>query len=127
MMMMQGQREMEIMESYRQQEEYEKCIVCRKSITKEDEARENKVIIWSTDCFHMTHKKCFLAHLMQLAKKGLDITCPKEECKKLVSEQEINMYLGEQRDEYEKAVLAIFIKNNPDLVRCNCGNIMCVE
>lgn len=62
--MMQGQREMEILESYRQQEEYEKCIVCKKSLTKEDEARENKLILWSTDCFHMTHKKCFMAHLM---------------------------------------------------------------
>lgn len=92
---LQGQREMEILESYRQQEEYEKCIVCRKSLTKEDEARENKLILWSTDCFHMTHKKCFLANLFQLAKRGLDITCPKDDCKKIISEQEFNMYLGD--------------------------------
>jgi alpha-D-ribose 1-methylphosphonate 5-triphosphate diphosphatase PhnM len=58
-----GQNEYEIMESYRKQEEYEKCIVCKKSFTKEDEVKENKLIIWSTDCLHMTHKKCFLAHL----------------------------------------------------------------
>ena len=62
-MMMQGQREMEILESFRKQEEYEKCICCKKSFTKEDEVKENKLIIWSTDCLHMTHKKCFLAHL----------------------------------------------------------------
>jgi hypothetical protein len=126
-MMMQGQREYEIMESFRKQEEYEKCIVCKKSFSKEDEVIGNKLIIWSTDCMHMTHKKCFLAHLFQLAKKSLDITCPKDDCKKLVSEQEFNMYLGDQREEYDKIILANFMKENPDLVRCNCGNIMYVE
>jgi len=45
----------------------------------------------------------------------------------MVSEQEFNMYLGDQREEYDKIVLANFMKENPDLVRCNCGNIMCVE
>jgi hypothetical protein len=105
-----GQREDEHMESFRKQEEYEKCNVCKKSFSKEDEVIGNKLIIWSTDCLHMTHKKCFLAHLFQLAKKGLDITCPKEECKKMVSEQEFNIYLGDQREEYDKITLANFMK-----------------
>ena len=65
-----------MMESYRQQEEYEKCIICRKNLTKEDEAKVNKISLWSTDCFHMMHKKCFLIHLFALTKKSLDITCP---------------------------------------------------
>jgi len=37
------------------------------------------------------------------------------------------MYLGDQQEEYNKILLANFIKQNPDLVRCKCGNIMQVE
>ena len=45
----------------------------------------------------------------------------------MVSEQEFNIYLGDQREEYDKIILANFMIQNPDLVRCNCGNIMYVE
>jgi len=45
----------------------------------------------------------------------------------LVSEQEFNIYLGDQREEYDKIILSNFMIQNPDLVRCNCGNIMYVE
>jgi hypothetical protein len=44
-----------------------------------------------------------------------------------VSEQEFNIYLGDQREEYDKIILSNFMIQNPDLVRCNCGNIMYVE
>ncbi len=47
-----------------------KCVACNNFIKNEDELKENKIILWSTDCFHMTHKDCFLSHLFKLAKNG---------------------------------------------------------
>ena len=57
--------------------EYLNCATCTNSFSKEDEIKENKLSIWSTDCYHLTHKDCFIAYVFKLAKKGQPITCPK--------------------------------------------------
>jgi hypothetical protein len=117
---------MDIMESYRQQQEYERCVICTKAFNKEDEVTDNKLILWSTDCFHMVHKKCFVKKaFMQIKQGGDQVTCPEQNCRKPIQEVELNMYLDdEQKGELEKLMLAKFLKDNPDLVKCNCGNMM---
>ncbi len=77
---------------------------------------ENSLILQSTECFHKTHKSCFLNNLLSLVKKGKPICCPKDGCEKIVAEYEFNQYLGQQREEYDKIMMANFIKDNPDLV-----------
>jgi len=97
-------------------------MVCKIVFTKEDEKKENKLSLYSTDCFHMTHKNCFLTHLFTLAKIGSPITCPVINCNKIVEEQEFFMYLGSKRKEYDKIVMKKFMEENPDIARCFCGN-----
>ena len=34
------------------------------------------------------------------------------------------MYLGDQREEYDKIIFSNLMKENPDALRCVCGNII---
>jgi hypothetical protein len=34
------------------------------------------------------------------------------------------MYLGDQREEYDMIIFSNLMKENPDLLRCVCGNII---
>ena len=81
-------------------------MACLLWFKKEDKVKENKLILWSTDCFHMTHKDCFLSHLFKLANIGSPITCPKINCNKIVHEQEFTLYLGNRREEFNRIIFA---------------------
>ncbi len=101
----------------------EKCTVCYKPIR---DAIENSVRLISTKCFHVSHKECFLAHVMMQASKEQQITCPVDSCFKAISEEELNRCLGDQIKEYDDIMIDILVKKNPELARCMCGEIMLV-
>jgi hypothetical protein len=44
--------------SQREQNEYNKCIVCNRSFTAREEQQNLKAMLVSTECFHMIHKHC---------------------------------------------------------------------
>jgi hypothetical protein len=74
----------------------------------------------------MVHKKCFIKKaFMQIKQGGDQVTCPQQDCKKTIQEAELNEYFNpEEKAEFEKLMLAKFLRDNPDLVKCNCGNMM---
>ncbi len=71
----------------------EKCTVCDKPIR---DTIEICVRLISTKCFHVSHRECFLAHVMQQASKEHQITCPVNNCLKAISEEELSRCLGNQ-------------------------------
>ncbi len=47
---------------YRQMQDlqnYETCKKCSKAFTKKEEQENQKIMILSTDCYHLVHRECF--------------------------------------------------------------------
>jgi len=58
----------------------------------------------------MAHKRCIIAHTFKLARQGLHIICPKEDCRKIIQEFELKSYLGDLKEEFDKILIGNFIK-----------------
>lgn len=116
------------MQSYldiqREQNEYNKCVCCSRSFTAREEQQNMKLMLTSTECFHLLHKHCLSETAVHQIKKTKTIVCPKPDCKKQVQDWELREYMGNDYEEVEKIVQAQFMADNPNLVTCSCGNVM---
>jgi uncharacterized protein (DUF2461 family) len=80
-------------------------------------------MLQSTECFHQVHVDCLRDKTVELKSENKEVKCPR--CKEQISEQELKAYLQkEQIDEIDKNVQMNFVKENPNMVSCSCGNIM---
>lgn len=79
------------MEQFQRAQEYERCVCCRKSISKQDEIAQSYTIL---QCGHMTHRIC-LEDVVKRATKGQgEMACPS--CKDRISQLEIQAIFGEE-------------------------------
>jgi hypothetical protein len=53
------------MRNLQEQTAYETCVKCLRRITPADEQTMNKMMLCSTDCFHLIHRDCFKVTLNQ--------------------------------------------------------------
>eukprot|EP00350_Pseudokeronopsis_sp_OXSARD2_P003909 CAMPEP_0170556726 /NCGR_PEP_ID=MMETSP0211-20121228/18334_1 /TAXON_ID=311385 /ORGANISM="Pseudokeronopsis sp., Strain OXSARD2" /LENGTH=76 /DNA_ID=CAMNT_0010867243 /DNA_START=611 /DNA_END=841 /DNA_ORIENTATION=+ len=71
----------------------------------------------------MIHKNCFRKLVLEMVQKSQTVTCP--ECKEMIHDYEIKSVLNpKDLDEMEKVVKVNILKGNPNLIQCNCGDVM---
>lgn len=106
-----------------QDREDKMCKFCDKQITQREMENSNCTMLQSTECFHQVHVDCLRDKTVELKSENKEVKCPR--CKEQISEQELKAYLQkEQIDEIDKNVQMNFVKENPNMVSCSCGNIM---
>ena len=86
----QKQLEKQSSETPTDQPSSETCVYCSNEITQEQERKEEKVLLQSTDCFHFIHKKCLLTTAQkEFIKRNGIVKCPEKRCQKTIQEWEL--------------------------------------
>lgn len=102
-------------------EERQRCTICTKFITSEDEKAQNVAIL---ECAHFCHKDC----LKKKAKKEYldtqEVKC--KSCKDIVTTTFLNSEFGSEfiNDLNEDLFRKNFIKDNPNMIECKCKNLL---
>jgi hypothetical protein len=104
--------------------ENNKCILCNRAFTQHEEQQQLKMMLISTECFHMIHRQCLSETAVQQIKKSKIICCPKADCKKQIQDYELRDLMGKDYEELEKIIQAQIMAQNSSLVSCSCGYVM---
>lgn len=111
------------------------CRYCLAPMTQQEQEAGKVNMFLGTECYHQFHIPCFQQYAkktlvtIKKGKKDVEFSEPEcAECKKVIPVDEAKELIGGSlMREIEEQQMVVRIQSDPNMVKCECGAVICLE